>query len=529
MTALAIDLGTTACKASVVTVDGVVLGSATRRVDTIVGEGGAAEQDAERTWSATLGACREALATAGPAGSDGVEVVCAAAQWASLVPVGADGHPVAPMSMWFDDRGSRLASALVAGDRAPRAARWVEVHGFVPGTSLGHLLRFQRDPAVHERCAAYLEPVDYLNARLTGRLACTANSAMPLALTDNRTLGAVVWSDELIDYAGVDRTRLPEIVPSLSVLGALLPSVADDLGLPPGVTVAAGANDSIASAFGSAAIEPGAATIMLGTTGVLVTHHVHRHVDTSRFIVTMPSALDDRYYVVAEAGLGGKLLEVALAQVVGTTDDGPPSEAFEATMALAAASPPGAGGVLFLPWALGALAPAPEPRHRGALLGLSITTTRADVARALLEGVALQLRWLVDEVEAATGLPFGAIRFVGGGAQSELWSRIMADVIGRPIEQMVQPRHANARGAAFMGLIATGRLTIDDLPSHVAVEARYEPDPSLAPLYAERLEVVRELHRSLVAPVARLARTANAAHEPWHFDETHQPGDMTRP
>ena len=116
----------------------------------------------------------------------------------------------------------------------------------------------------------------------------------------------------------------------------------------------------------------------------------------------------------------------------------------------------------------------------------------------------MQMRWLTDEVEQAIGVDFGPIRFVGGGAQSDLWSTIMADVLGRPVEQISRPRHANARGAGLMAFVATGRLALDELEPLVPVRATFEPTAATADLYTRRLDVVRDLHRLLAEPVSRL-------------------------
>jgi xylulokinase len=503
--ALAIDLGTTACKASVIAIDGAVLGSGLTRIPVLFGGDGAAEQDAEQVWTLTLDACRAAIAEAGPGAAAAIVAVCVASQWSSIVPVDRNGSPVAALHMWFDGRGHDLADAVVPDQNGEAARCWADIHGFTPGTSLRHILWFQSQPEIHARTAAYLEPMDYLNARFTGVIAATANSAMPLGLTDNRQLGHADWSPELIALAGVDGSRLPALCRSLSVLAPIRAEVADALGIPRGIDVVTGANDSIAAAFGAGALEPGQAVMMMGTTGVLIAHHRARHVDPERFIVTMPSALDDRYYVVAEGGLGGKLVELALAQAFGddAVDGG---EAFDKMSKAAAASPPGASGVLFLPWVFGSASPALDRRHRGAFLGLSLGTSSCDMARAMLEGISMQMRWLADEVEQAIGVDFGPIRFVGGGAQSDVWASIMADVVARPIVQLANPRHANARGAGFMAFVATGRLALDDLDKLVPVTATFEPDTTTTQLYAERLELVRDLHRVLAEPVSRLTR-----------------------
>jgi xylulokinase len=116
----------------------------------------------------------------------------------------------------------------------------------------------------------------------------------------------------------------------------------------------------------------------------------------------------------------------------------------------------------------------------------------------------MQMRWLADEVETALGIPFDKMRFVGGAALSDVWATILADVVGRPIEQLDNPRHANARGAGLMAFVSTGQLAIDDLADLVPIHARYEPDPATRALWDDRLGVFRDVHAALAEPVSRL-------------------------
>lgn len=512
MHALAIDLGTTAAKVSVVAIDGSILGSGTEPVPTAFGPRHSAEQDPEQVWRAVLAAARTALRHAGPSAANDTRVVCATSQWSSIIPVDAAGRPVGPMFVWLDGRGSRHTGALTASDvdgGSATRAHWAEVHGLYPSTSLGHLLYVQHErPDMHERTHSYLEPADYLNARFCGRIAATGCTAMPLSLSDNRTLGHPCWSSDLISRAGVDPTKLPEMVPSLSTLGPILADVASELGLHPNTVVVAGANDSIAAAVGTDALAPGRGTVIMGTTGVLTAHHPTRVVDIKKFIVTMPSALRDRFYVMAEAGLGGKVLEVFLHEIVGGNDgllDGSaPANMFDRLPGALAGVPVGSEGVLFLPWLIGSMAPKIDGDQRGAFLGMSLGTTRGHMLRAVLEGISLQMRWLLDEVEASLGVAFPMVRFAGGGAQSAEWSQTMADVLGRPVEQVEGPRHANARGAGLLGFLSLGALSIDDLAACVPIRKRYEPSAHAA-LFDERILVFRDLHGRLSEPVSRLS------------------------
>ncbi len=521
MNALAIDLGTTAAKVSVVAEDGRILGSGTEGVPTRLGPNAVAEQDAEQVWRAVMNAARHALAEAGPAAARDVAVVCATSQWSSIIPVDASGKPVGPMFVWLDGRGKRYTSALSSGASSVTGAaaadggvsvraHWADVHGLYPSTALAHLLHVQHDqPEMHARTAAYLEPMDYLNARFCGRLAATGNSAMPLALTDNRVVGTSSWSDDLIARAGIDRSKLPELVASLSVLGTILRTVADDLGVRHDVVVVAGANDSVAAALGTGALEPGQGTVVMGTTGVLTAHHPTRVVEPSKFIATMPSALHDRYYVMAEAGLGGKVLETILNEIVRPDDglvdwvDTGPEDLFDRVSKAVEGVAPGAEGLMFLPWLHGSASPKADGRHRGAFIGYSMGTTRLHMLRAVFEGVALQMRWLADEVETTLGVSFPMLRFAGGGAQSDTWAQTMADVLGRVVEQVEGPRHANARGAGLLGFLSIGRIGIGDLEALVPIRRQYEPTAASA-LFDERILVFRDLHDRLAEPMARL-------------------------
>ena len=163
MNALAIDLGSTACKASVISLGGDVLGSGLMRIPTTYDRGGLGEQDPEVMWESTLTACRQALAAAGTAAATAVRSICVSSQWMSIVPVDAKGLPVAPLHMWFDRRGEQYTEALTAGDDGEEITmRWEELHGFGPSISLSHILWFHHHNDIHCRTAAYLEPMDYL-------------------------------------------------------------------------------------------------------------------------------------------------------------------------------------------------------------------------------------------------------------------------------------------------------------------------------------------------------------------------------
>ncbi len=513
---LTIDLGTSGPKAAVVSVDGTLSGSDRASVPTIFGPGGAAEQDAELVWQATLEAARGALAAAAP-NSPSIAGVLASAQYSSIVPVAADGTPVAPMITWMDQRSSpkrlkRLPGYPKLGDSPLAVAKFLRIHGLAPleaGMSLNHMrwLRFAR-PDVYERTASFLEPVDYLTARLTGRATANQCSSFMQMLADNRSVPSTGWHRDLVAASMIDADKLPEPVPVGTVVGTMLPAVADALGLPASTPVLSGINDTQAGGVAAGAFTGTHAGLALGTTAVIVTHMAKKKVNPLRSLYTMPSPLGDAHMLSAENGVAGVAVDYFLDNVVYPDDHfaTPASidDRYGAFNDAAASSEPGAGGVLFLPWLRGSLAPQGDGRMRGGFLHVGLDTTRNHLARAVLEGVALNLRWLQAPVEKFIDRRISHYVFYGGGARSDLWSGVMADVLGKPVHQLADAGFANSIGTAVFGFDRLGIAEATDLTGRLRINSVHEPDPAnkaryddLAGIFADTFKRTRPLSHRL--------------------------------
>lgn len=487
---LAVDLGTSGPKVGLVAADGRLAAAARRPVRTRLLPGGGAEQEPEEIWGAVREACAEALRGAGLPAEAVAGIVCAA-HYFSLVPVDREGAAVGPCLLWLDRRGAAYTRAI--HEREPGAlARWLAVHGLPPVPSgvdsLAHLLFLREErPAVFARAHAVLEPADFLVARLSGVVAANACTAYPLLLTDNRRLDAVRWDPELLALAGVDDSKLPPLVPVGTRVGSLRPAVAAELGLPQGTAVYTGVNDTQAVAVGAGTFRAGRGGVNVGTTTQLLAHVDGMRSDLAHAIVAMPSALPGRYMALAENGLGGKLLEHFLTAVVFARDElgdhrtADPYAQMEASLAAEGA---GSGGVLYLPWLTGVQAPVTDPLARGAFVNLSLATTRRRMLRAVAEGVAFNMRWLLPAVETLAGHPFQEVRFSGGGALSDTWAQIMADVLDRPVLQVDDARFLNVRGIGFLGFRYAELVGLDDVDRFCPVRRRYAPDPATRDRYA---------------------------------------------
>jgi xylulokinase len=487
--ALSIDLGTSGPKVALVDARGAVAASAVRSVATrrIAPDG--AEQDAEEIWTAIRDATAEVLARAGRARGD-VVAVTLASQYFSLVPVDGRGRPVGPLVLWMDRRGAPYARAIY--ERHPDAfERWVDVHGIPPlpsgSDSLSHALWLKNDcPEVYARAAKLVEPVDYVAARLTG--ICTANpcSAFSLLLTDNRQADAIDWDEDLVAMSGLGRDKLPDLVPASSCIGPLASDVAAELGLAPETRVFAGINDTQAVAIGTATSRGDHGGVNLGTTSALVVHVPYKRSDLESEIVSMPSPIPGRYVAMAENGLGARTLDFFLREIVFARDtlgDHATADPFAGLEATVAGVPPGSGGLLFLPWLVGSSAPSSSTRARGGFLNLSLETTRAHLVRAILEGVAYNLRWLLPAVDRFAEREIPELRLAGGAALSPAWCQIVADVAARPVAQLEDPRHVINRATAFLAFERLGITGEGDLERFSAVRRWFAPEPAASEVY----------------------------------------------
>jgi xylulokinase len=189
-----------------------------------------------------------------------------------------------------------------------------------------------------------------------------------------------------------------------------------------------------------------------------------------------------------------------------------PDDAFARLNDMAASVPQGAHGVIFTPWLNGERTPVDDHTIRGGFHNLSLASTRADMVRAVFEGVALNSAWLLGAVEKYAKKRFDSLAFIGGGANSDLWSQMHADVMGRTIRQMADPVQANVRGAGLLTLLALGRISVADIPATVAVKATYEPDPVAGALYAPILEEFINLYKETKGIHKRLNGHRLASH-----------------
>src|SRR5215216_370951 len=515
---LAVDLGTSGVKVAVTGVRGELVASAVERYPLHVLGGGGVEQDPADWWDAVVRGTRRVLGEPGVDPGRVVGVGCSA-QWSGTVPVDDRGRPLMRAVIWMDSRGATQVRRVTRGFPAVqgygvgRLAAWVRRSGGAPGhagkDTVAHILWIRdRRPDVYRRTHKFLEPRDWLNFQLTGRMASSPDAATLLWATDTRDVDAVRYDDHLLGMAGLDRDKLPDLVPTATVLGNLRTEAAAALGLPETARVVTGAPDVMASAIGAGTVADFDAHLNLGTSSWLVCHVPYKKTDVLHNLASLPSAIPGRYLLANEQESAGLCLAELQRNVLFPPDGRPPpgttEDPYAAMLAMAGAVPAGSDGLIFAPWVNGERAPVDDRTVRGGFFNQSLGVTRGHLVRAVLEGVAYNSRWLLSYVERFIGRRLEAITAVGGGARSELWCQIHADVLDRVVRQAADPVLASARGVALQAAVALGRLRWDEVAGTVPIARSFEPDADHRRVYDTLFPEFVNLYRSTRRIYARL-------------------------
>jgi len=500
---LAIDLGTSGPKVALVSTTGDVIGRAAEQVELILDGAGGAEQDPRAWWSAIVAAVRSSLAQQPDAV---VAAVSVTSQWSGTVPVDADGEPLGNAIIWMDSRGAPYLEALTAaspvrfdGYGPLRARRWISITGGAPSGSgkdpIAHILYLRNErPDIYDATATFLEPKDYLNLRLTGRAVASYDSIALHWVTNNQDPDAVVYDDTLLEYAGLSRSQLPELVHATEVIGGLTRAAADDLGIPEGTPVIAGTPDVSSAAIGAGTVADFAAHLYIGTSSWLTCHVPYKKTDLLHSIASLPAAVPGRWFVANEQETAGKAVDW-LARILYPDRIGDET-VYQELNDVAATVPPGSGGVIFTPWLYGERTPIEDSTLRGGFFNQSLDTGRDEMIRAVFEGVAYNTRWLLETVERFTKRRLDPISMVGGGARSDLWAQIHADVLDRTILQREEPLWVNVRGAGMLAHAALGHVAWGDIDASAPTAAERVPNPANRSVYDARYDTFRKIHKA---------------------------------
>jgi xylulokinase len=487
---LAIDVGTSQVKAALVSHEGVVRDCASSPTTVLHPEPSWAEQDPNAWWHAICSATRELWRTSSyrPANVTGVVFSC---QMFGVLPVDVDGKPLMNAIIWLDTRSREQARAItdgfpkVSGYGVYRALKWLLLTNGAPSlagrdtTSKFIWLREQR-PDIWERTDKLLDVKDYLLRRTTGESVTTYDLASGSWLFKTKK-GKLGWSKAILDMLSLTTEKLPRVIASTEVAGELLEDAAADLGLAPGTPVIAGAGDVPSCAIGSGAVRDGEVHLSLGTSSWVAAHSANRAVNPFAATGTLCAAEQGKYLMIATQETAGASVEWMRGNVLADEID------YDQINQLVESCEPGAAGVFFFPWMMGERVPVDDSSVRAGFVNLGLDHDRSHMLRAIYEGVGYNTVWAMDVVKRLMRTPVPSIRIVGGGAKSDVWCQIMADVHGVPMHRVANPQFTGVRGAALIALRALGEISSLDETGHlVEVSRSFEPRPALHTLYQDR-------------------------------------------
>ncbi len=482
---IAHDLGTSGNKASLHADDGRLVAAATAEYPTRYAADTTSEQDPRDWWRAVVTTTRELLARSAtdPALVDGI---CVSGQMMGLVLLDAAGTPVRPAMIWSDQRAAveaaRLASA-VGEDTAYR----------ITGHRIGATyplpkLAWVRDhePAAYEAATAICVAKDYVNLRLTGTLVTDHSDA---SSTDAYDLATGTWSTELLHAAGVPAGLWPEIVESTAVIGTLTAAAAEELGLRRGTRVVAGGGDGLMASVGAGCVTPDSpGYVCLGTSAWYAATTTAPVLDPGRRSFSFRHVVPGLFGAFATTQTGAGSLQWA-AEALGEK----PVEVGELIAAAADASA-AAEGLFFLPYLIGERSPWWDPDASGVFAGLRMHHRRPHLTRAVLEGVGYSLALCMDPLRG--GRETEVVDVIGGGAASDTWLGLLADIWGVGVRRRSVTTQANSLGAAVTGLVGLGRADFSIAPTLSTVEAEFAPGDG-SRVHAAHLERFTDAYRAL--------------------------------
>jgi len=480
---LGIDVGSSSAKAVAVDQNGEVLAEASHPYTVTRPTPGRAEVDADDWHRAAEAVIQGCLAQLGQSKVVGLAVDGPAHNVALL---NDEGAVLAPVLHWSDLRSKPQADRLdrESGEMIER----LSLHPSNPSWTLAQLAWIREEwPEIFAATSSIQVTKDFVRYRLTGEITTDPYDAVGTQLYDSLR---VEWSDELCALVGLSASDMSRVIEAHEQAGEILPAAAASTGLAVGTPVFTGSGDTTAEAIGVGMSEIGETVIKLATSGTVLTLAEKPEPDPT--LLTYPYVVPPLWIAMASTNAGAssmKWFQTTFLQAIGGSDS------VESVGELAAQSPPGADGVLFHPFLSGERSPYWDPNLRAAFTGVSASTSLGDMARAVMEGVALSLRDGASALER-TGHVLRSCRLIGGGARSDEWTQIMADVFAKPLDRTTIA--ASAYGTALIAGVGLGWFDWRDTPEATDSHRRvFEPNAGNTERYDEMFDRYREMVPSL--------------------------------
>lgn len=475
---IGIDLGTSSVKLLLVDAEGKIHKSVSRDYPLYFPHPGWSEQNPEDWWNAVCEGLTEL--------TDGIDKSAIAGigcggQMHGLVALDENDAVIRPAILWNDGRTAaevEYLNTVIGKEKLSELTANIAFAGF---TAPKILWMRNNEPENFSRISKIMLPKDYINYKLTGVHSCDYSDASGMLLLD---VANKCWSKEMLDICGIAEDKMPKLFESFDVIG----TVKADIGLPSAVKVVAGAGDNAAAAVGTGTVGDGACNISLGTSGTIF-------ISSEKFGVDRFNALHAFAHADGNYHLMGCMLSAASCnkwfyeQILKTDDyKGEQGSISEENL--------GRNRVFFLPYLMGERSPINDTDARGAFIGMSMDTSRADMVQAVMEGVSFAIRDSF-EVAKSLGIDISRSKLCGGGAKAPVWRKIIANVLNISID-LPQTEEGPGYGGAMLAMVGCGEYESVSkcADALVRVTSTIEPEPELAALYEERYNKFKAIYPS---------------------------------
>ncbi|HZD58057.1 MAG TPA: xylulokinase [Anaerolineales bacterium] len=505
---LAHDLGTTGNKASLFDDEGRLVASTFSGYETAYPRPTWAEQNPEDWWLAVINATRELLGKSHVA-PQAIAVIAFSGQMMGCLPVDAKGKPLRPCIIWADQRAVAQAKQLDERVGEERIYR-ITGHRISPTYSASKI-GWVRDneKEIFKQAHKFLHVKDYIALRMTGTFATDRSDASGMNLYD---LEQGIWSDEILKALDLDPQLLPEIHNSADVIGELTKPAAEQLGLAAGTPVVIGGGDGASAAVGAGAVMEGPAYNYIGSSSWISFAAPRPIYDPGRRIFNWAHMVPNMFApcgTMQAAGGSYQWLRRQVCWIEGREAEETGEDVYEIINRRAAQSIPGAHGLLFLPYLQGERSPHWNPEARGGFVGLQVTHTRADLIRATLEGISMNLKTILQSFLDANA-KVDEIILIGGGAKGELWRQILADFFGRPTLRPRLLEEATSLGAAIAGGVGIGLFQdFSIVKQRIEIVDRHVPNSEAQAVYDRLYPIFLGTYDALVPIFNQLHKLNN--------------------
>lgn len=476
-----IDLGTSAVKLLLMNEKGEIQKIANREYPLYFPYPGWSEQNPTDWYDKTIDGLKELLSECDKSRVAGISF---GGQMHGLVVLDEEDEVIRPAILWNDGRTEKQVEYLNQQIGKDKISQYTANIAFAGFTAPKILWMREEEPEQFERIHKIMLPKDYLAYRLSGAFVTDVSDASGMLLMDVKNR---CWSGEMLSLCGITEEQLPELHESYDVVGTLLPKVAEELGLSTDVKVIAGAGDNAAAAVGTGTVGKGACNISLGTSGTLFISNDMFGVDPNNALHSFAHA-DGHYHLMGCMLSAASCNKWWMDEILRDSDYAGVQKDIDKL---------GENHVYFLPYLMGERSPHNDPMARGAFVGMSMDTTRADMVQSIFEGVAFGLR---DSLEVARelGIPLTTTRICGGGAKSPLWCKMIANILNLKVER-IAVEEGPALGAAMLAAVGCGVFSSVEEAAQAIVQVVdvIEPEPELVEKYQDRYQTFRQLYPAL--------------------------------